>query len=71
MFDLTSSPSAHMEVSLFEIVLAHCITKTGKEDYVAAMRYGRNIGYFDADGLLTISGKSFAQFSDINLETAA
>ena len=71
MFDLTFSPSAHMEVSLFEIVLAHCMTKTGKENYLAAMRYGRNIGYFDADGLLTISGKSFAQFYDINLETAA
>ena len=71
MFDLTSNPSAHMEVSLFEIVLAHCMTKTGKEDYLAAMKYGRNIGYFDADGLLTTSGKSFAYFSDITLETAA
>ena len=47
------------------------MTKTGKKDYLSAMRYGRNIGYFDADGLLTRSGKSFAQFSDINLETAA
>ena len=71
MFNLTSSPSAHMEVSLFEIVLAHCMTKTGKEDYLAAMKYGRNIGYFDADGLLTTSGKSFAHFSDITLEAAA
>ena len=57
MFDLTSSPSAHLEGHLFESVLAHCMTKVGKEDYLCAMKYGRDIGYFDADGLLTTSGK--------------
>ena len=41
MFDLASSPSAHMEGSLFESVLAYCMKQIGEDEYLLAMQYGR------------------------------
>ena len=71
MFDLTSSPSAQSQFSHFETVLAHCMKKVGKEDYSAAMNYGRNSGYFTANNLLTTSGMALAQFTQFDMQDAA
>jgi hypothetical protein len=63
MFDLSASPTAHTAFSQFEIVLGHGIKKVGKDDYLAAMDYGRKSGYFTANNLLTKSGMTLAQFA--------
>ena len=71
MFDLTASPTAHTTFSQFEIVLGHCMKKVGKDDYLAAMDYGRRSGYFNANNLLTTPGMTLAQFARFDIQDAA
>jgi len=71
MFDSASSPSVHMEGSLFESVLAYCMKQVGEDKYLSAMQYGRKSGFFDADGLLTMSGLVLAKFEQLDIQDAA
>ena len=71
MIDIASSPSVHMDGSLFESVLAHCMKQVGKDDYLSAMQYGREKSFFDADGLLTTSGLALAKFGPLDIQDAA
>ena len=71
MFDLTASPTAHSTFSQFEIVLGHCMKKVERDDYSAALDYGRQSGYFTANNLLTTSGMTLAQFTQCDMQDAA
>ena len=71
MFDLTASPTAHSTFSQFEIVLGHCMKKVERDDYSAALDYGRQSGYFTANNLLTTSAMTLAQFTQFDMQDAA
>ena len=59
--------NVHNRISDCELVLQHCLQKIKNDDRDEALTYGKLSGFYQDNGLLTISGENLAAFLKLDL----